>query len=754
MKKFSKYNVAKDLVSMCSYKEAIKVLNTGKVTASNLHELEARINLYCAFFKNYLVTEADKKEFKTRKDTILGALSAEELVEYEANVKACMESFYYDAVSEFQNRIDNINPTSTDGKEENPEAFDLDKLEKDIDYTYPMTRFSKLINRPISRAYKCNDDGVYIYDKKKIDWVRVCDPLIVRSLPVDYVYNCEYIELQYYDHHKGGKVTTITIPVDELSKGKYEVLQTAGIVVDNPKALTQYFNDLKSINHKTERIPYTSIATSYDFVKNEDGTIDYTKFVGVDEDVQIVKKNEFYAIDQSIANRKGTVKGFIDFLTEVSKGFYELDFQIMVAASLVGVTQSVVNGISDMTAPISIFASGRTSIGKNLLAAICNNIWCAPTENSLRVTSASSTAYMNAEKNHLGVLPLIMPDVQDLYNRLGESELINIIFDHSNGQAGGKCHSTGTPRPELKWKCPFVSFGEVAMLGNAFKVSGGAAARVLVVDLNYNPINGQKYLTVKSPKSYLAEENKNFGVYGPAYVQAIKKKKPEDIFKRFIDLSEEYADFGAQDKQANILALLNLTLEILREADMVPSTWQVADVVTLIDWLGIKKVEDPTDVMYEAISEHVFKDSSYVPSDDKYMTIEGPSMGWDEEKIFNERSKEKNQIRGRLLWQRKKASGEWEQCMKAQRERTLLLIPNPELQQLFKYIEKEFDLTGFAFDKKRWLDNGWLLAGNRKGSPYIQRDTFKISVTKPRDAKNREDYYAIVLKENKDEGAE
>ena len=92
--------------------------------------------------------------------------------------------------------------------------------------------------------------------------------------------------------------------------------------------------------------------------------------------------------------------------------------------------------------------------------------------------------------------------------------------------------------------------------------------------------------------------------------------------------------------------------------------------------------------------------------------------------------------------------------MKAQRERTLLLIPNPELQQLFKYIEKEFDLTGFAFDKKRWLDNGWLLAGNRKGSPYIQRDTFKISVTKPRDAKNREDYYAIVLKENKDEGAE
>lgn len=71
---------------------------------------------------------------------------------------------------------------------------------------------------------------------------------------------------------------------------------------------------------------------------------------------------------------------------------------------------------------------------------------------------------------------------------------------------------------------------------------------------------------------------------------------------------------------------------------------------------------------------------------------------------------------------------------------------------MFKYIEKEFDLTGFAFDKKRWLDNGWLLAGN--DGPYRQRDTFKISVAKARDPKNKERYYAIVLKENKDEDAE
>lgn len=748
MKKYSKYNVGKNLTTMCNYKEALKLLDAGKVSAENLFELEARIRLYHSLFKNYAITEKDKKEFEIRKTNILKGLSADDMQEYISNVNHKVEDDYYEAMEEFQSRINHINPNSSDGKEENPDAFDISKLEDDLDYAYPLTRYGRLTNLPINRNYKCVDEGIYVYDKAGADWIRVADPLSIKSLPVDYENNRQYIEIQYYDSHRGGTVATMTIPIDELSKAKYEVLQHAGIVVDNPKYLTKYFNDLRSINPKTKKISYTVASMSYDFAVDENGNVDYTKMVGIDDDAQIIKTPEFYGLDKSIAQRKGTVEGFIEFLTDVSKGIYEMDFQLLLASSLVGVTQAIVNGVSDFTAPLSIFFSSKTSIGKNLLGAISNNVWCAPTATSLRVTSESSNAFLGSDKNHLGVLPIVMVDTQDLFDKYGEAELISMIFSHSNGRAGGKCYNTGTPRPDMTWKCPFISFGEVSMLGNTYKTNGGADARVLVIDLHYNQKNGQRYLTINNPKSYIKMENKNYGVYGPAFVNVIKTMNPEDIFDRFLEIADELTELGTQEKQANSIALLVLTLEILRKANLLPTEWKVADAVTVLDWIGVKEVNDPTDIMYKLLSSYVFTDPSYLASDDKYLTVDAPRAGRTEAEVFEAKAKSAEAVRGRLLWQKKDETGNWVECAKSARERTLLLIPNFELNQLFGYLTKESELKGFAFDKKRWLDNGWLLEGN--DGPYLQRDTFKMSITRARDPKNKERYYAIVLYEEKD----
>ena len=748
MKKYSKYNVAKNLKTMICYKEVIQEMNTGKISVANLYELEAKIRLYHSLFKDYGVETKDKEEFEKRKATMLKELSADDMKEYIANVNHKVEDDYYDAMVEFQNRIHHIDPNSADGKEENPVAFDIEKLNDDVDYAYPLTRYKKLKNFPINRNYKCVDEGIYSYDKQSADWIRVADAISMKSLPVDHLNNRQYIELEYYNSHRGGTVSTITISIDELSKAKYETLQNAGMVIDNAKYLTKYFNDLRSINHITKKIPYTVAAMCYDFATDEKGNIDFDTFVGMDPDAQIIKMPEFHGLDLSIAASSGTVEGFIEFLTEVSKGIYEMDFQLMVAASLAGVTQSMVNGRTNMTAPISVFASGKTSIGKNLLAAICNNIWCSPSETSLRISSDSSTAYMNSVKNRSGVILQIIDDTADLFMRLGSSELVNLIFSHSNGRAGGKCVNTGTPRPDLTWKCPLITFGEVAMLGNEAKVNGGTDARVLIIDLNYNKSKGQDFLTVKHPKQYLAMENKNYGVYGPAFIEEIKKIGQEKVLERFLDIAEDFASLGAQDKQCNSLALLTLTLEILRDAKLAPATWIEADAITVLTWVGAKEVKDPTDIMYKYLSEYVFGDPSYLACDDHWMTVEAKKTGRIEADIFAAKAKTTDAVRGRLFWQNKDSSGNWAECKKPERERTLLLIPKLELQQLFNYLIKETELTGFSFDKQRWIDNEWLLAGN--DGPFLQRDTFKISITRPRDPKNRERYYAIVLKEEKD----
>ena len=141
--------------------------------------------------------------------------------------------------------------------------------------------------------------------------------------------------------------------------------------------------------------------------------------------------------------------------------------------------------------------------------------------------------------------------------------------------------------------------------------------------------------------------------------------------------------------------------------------------------------------MYHLLSEHVFNDVSFVPNDDPLFrkTI-------NEKAIFDSRNKTKDEVRGRILWQKLDYKGEYVACEKKERERSLLLIPKTQLDTLFRYLEEENKVTGFSWNKKRWAAGGWMLTNNGE---YLFKDTFKISVTRPRDSKNRETYYAIVL---------
>ena len=113
---------------------------------------------------------------------------------------------------------------------------------------------------------------------------------------------------------------------------------------------------------------------------------------------------------------------------------------------------------------------------------------------------------------------------------------------------------------------------------------------------------------------------------------------------------------------------------------------------------------------------------------------------------FDSRYKDKNEVRGRKLYQKRDASGNFVEGTRNDHDRTLLLIPRANLTQLVNYIKKTYDIIGTDFDPRSWMQNGWLIPSGE--NTFVHKDTFKISVTFERNSKHRESYYVILLDED------
>lgn len=230
---------------------------------------------------------------------------------------------------------------------------------------------------------------------------------------------------------------------------------------------------------------------------------------------------------------------------------------------------------------------------------------------------------------------------------------------------------------------------------------------------------------------------------GELFVKAMMNKKSEDIEEAFKKTIQELQKLGIQEKQGNSFALLVLADVLAREFGLLPKEWEALSCERIVAWNGVKEITDPTEAMYGLLSEQVFKDVSYVPIDDE-MFVSNP-YGQTQEQVFKLKMKTDKEIRGRIAWQRKDINGEWQECEKEKRERSILLIPNLQLQQLFQHLKEESGLTSFGFDKKRWAQNGWLF---KNGNEYTFKGKFKFGITRPYDSKSRENYYIILLKED------
>lgn len=488
--------------------EANVLISTqAEMTEEDFCLIEAKTELYKKIFAGFGNTEEESKEFYDKKKDFLESLSDSEREAYADNLLAKIEEYYDKAEAEYQERIHSIHALSKDGYEEGVPAFEESKMAESLGTQYPFTKFTKLTNLPINREYRCNDDGLYVYDSKALDYVRICDALSIKNLAFDDSTITQYIELEYYEYQNYKKsVRSVCMPSEELAKGSYSMLHKIGIVINSPRLLTAFLNDIRSIDYKTKKIRNISAQLKYGYPAKKDGTLDFSRFIGIGEENRIIPVMEYNRLDSNLFKKCGTVEGFTHFLSEVSKGKYQIDFQMIVAAALSSIVLAYVNNNLNLLAPPSYIFIGRTSIGKGILGAIANNIWCAPdSAGSICCSSDSSTAFMYALKNRLNIIPFIIPDIQDLLDRVGIQGVNDIIFTHSNGQAGGKATTSGEVRDNPKdWKNTLISFSESDWFSNNPHICGGADARYTILHLNI--ANEDRWLTEKAPIEYAALE--------------------------------------------------------------------------------------------------------------------------------------------------------------------------------------------------------------------------------------------------------
>ena len=744
MIKYSKYNCYKDLNTMLSYKEATEMIDSAKaVNLEQLVEIAAKTELYKKVFYGFGNKKNQEEDFITRLNKIYDSFSDEEKKAYPEMVKERIKENEDEARKEYLSRTSKIDCKSEAGSEDG-EAFEIKVIEAKPKNKYITSKFTRLFNVPLPKNFKANDSGVFIWDAKTSDYIRVAQAVTIKEINYSEDETKEYLTMQYIND-RTGKIFEICMATEELAKNNYATLISAGVVIENTKLFTAYINAVKTANKECKKIPYGIANMAYGYITTEEGCTDFNTFVGLDENSKVIPMPQYKSLDKTIFMERGTTTGFIEFLDEVSKGKYTTDFQMVVAASLAGITQAYVNDTLDMVAPPTYIFIGQSSIGKNLLAAIANNIWAAPRGNgtkNLICTSDSSKIFAAAMKHHIKYLPFIIADVQDLINNSKEwgiNEVINLIFQHANGQSGGKASTDGEVRDNAKfWNCAQILFNENDCFTDNPTITGGADARCTVLQLN---VDIGDRLTENELYTYSKKEKENYGQLGKEYILALRNETVDDIVNRFGDIVQELKlIFDVQEKQANSLAMLCLSDELAHKYKLVPENWEVLSPDRLTSWNGVKKITDANEHMYHLLSEHVFADVSFVPNDDPLF-----KKVINEKAVFDARNKEKNEVRGRILWQKLDNKGNYVACEKKERERSLLLIPRRQLDALFRYLEEENKVTGFSWNKKRWADSGWMLTNN---GDYVFKDTFKISVTRPRDSKNRETYYAIVLHED------
>ena len=725
----SKYNCYRNCKTMLTCEEALQQIEKeGLISADELLEIETKKVLYETLFRGFENTDEQREAFQKKKETILTGADKKE---YGERLQKNISASYPDARNEFVTRIRSIDKRSTAGSD-TYRAIDLELVLKE---NYPLSEFTKISNLPVEIDYSCNDEGISLYQKG--EYVKISEPIIIKSLFRDDDER-EYMELEYYDYELE-QAKTILYATKNISNNNYDELIGKGIIIHNAKLFTSYLNMLRAVDKKKHLIPKGNAQMRYGFPVREDGTYDFGRFIGIGSDRILCVQDELRALSKVIFNERGTVSGFIDFLGEVSKGKYMIDFQMVTAASLSGLVLSAVNNGSDFVAPPVFIFCGQTSIGKNLLCALANNIWCTPSQRaSLRCTSGSSIAYYQALKNFLNQLPVIIEDIQDLIDSQGQDAVTELVFNHSLGHSGGKCQSDGNIRAnECSWGSPLLAMTEVDIFTENPSICGGADARYAVINLN---VKEKERLTEKELNTYIAEQNENAGVYAKEVIKEIGRHEPKEILEWYQDNVKQLKKKGMIEKNANSFSLLLTTFQLLESAGLIPGNWkgQMLTADTLVDWIGVKEAVTSDEKVYQILCEEAVKDISFVPVDDKH--FDGT------QEAFDIRNKSAQEVRGRICYQ-KKCSGEYIICSKSERDRSLLLIPKRQLMQSLKYIEEENGIKGFGFNQKNWFEKGWLL--KPKGKDYQFRGgAFQCPVTRALDAKNRERFYAIVLRED------
>lgn len=383
-------------------------------------------------------------------------------------------------------------------------------------------------------------------------------------------------------------------------------LADCGIAVtsENARDLVKYFYELEQLN--PEALPEIECVTHLGWIDRGAGLefVPYTDGVVFDGEAEYKKRFEAVAM-------KGDFQKWIDCMNQNIRQNPQPMARIVFAASL----SSVLIKLLDCNC-YWLHLWGGTSTAKTVLTMCAASIWGNPERGQFLATFNSTVVGNEKSAAFSGAMPYMMDELQ-LVDAKKDMDAIIYMLTEGCGRTRGNKY--GGIDPTSEWRNCAISTGERPL--NSLSSGGGAMARVIEAECK-RPFFGDD----ENARRVIAAINNNYGFFGRAFVEHLRKKTREELDESFNKYSKQLADCGIMVKQAQAAALI-LTADALA----CEICFDEATRLSAEDILPYLKTKDEVDVnarAYEHICEQVVSNQyRFIRNDDRPAELWGTLGG-------------------------------------------------------------------------------------------------------------------------------
>lgn len=388
----------------------------------------------------------------------------------------------------------------------------------------------------ISGDWRCNNYGVFYYDKRLREEVQVCMHPII---PIQRLKNIESgkekIKLAFtHDEIKPHTWRTLTVDKNVLaSANKIVTLATDGVAVnsENARYLVRYLTEIENLN-------YSTIPTLYSAERL--GWVDGFGFSPFFDDLEFDGEENYRQLFNSIV-QNGSLDAWVQTIREIRK---ECDpsVRVLMAAAFASVLVKPCDCLSFFT-----HIHANSEAGKSVALMVAVSVWADPEKGRYWRTFNGTTVGYEQTSGFLNCLPLCIDELQTKNKaKTTQEDIDQIIYELSEGVGRTRGARQGGVQNVKSWHNIIITTGEEPITGS--NSQGGALNRTIEVRCDVDKI-------FRDPNALVGVLKSNYGYAGRKWVEFLSDS---DNLREVIEKRKEiFASLsGATDKQLASVSLL------------------------------------------------------------------------------------------------------------------------------------------------------------------------------------------------------